>query len=239
MDLVSTIRKSGSRGGVNFSWDEVANSNHRENYLGHSLKAPVGRWQQGRDLTWYSKDKGEAEDEKAEEMRKIKQAEEEAMAKALGLPPPNKDATGGNEVEVQPGRGFEAAAERTMSGDREARSEKRERRHRSHRREDSDRRERRRDRSRSRDKARERDRERRGGEKRHERSRRGDDRRRSRSRSVGRHDRRRHRHERRSLSSDDEVSGRRRSRSRSRDRRRYRSRSRERTERTHRRRDEQ
>lgn len=30
-----------------FSWDEVKADKHRENYLGHSVKAPVGRWQKG------------------------------------------------------------------------------------------------------------------------------------------------------------------------------------------------
>ncbi|KZZ98429.1 Kinase phosphorylation domain protein [Moelleriella libera RCEF 2490] len=114
MDLLQTVRKTGSRGGVNFSWDEVAASSHRENYLGHSLKAPVGRWQKGRDLNWYAKadddagpggssiETGEerAAREKKEELRKIKQAEEEAIARELGLPPPQGNTSGANSTAV-------------------------------------------------------------------------------------------------------------------------------------------
>jgi hypothetical protein len=33
-----------------FNWDDVKGDKHRENYLGHSLKAPVGRWQKGKNL---------------------------------------------------------------------------------------------------------------------------------------------------------------------------------------------
>jgi hypothetical protein len=55
----------------------------REHYLGHSLNAPVGRWQNGKDLTWYNKEGQAGEDERAAEIRKIKEAEEDALAVAL------------------------------------------------------------------------------------------------------------------------------------------------------------
>ncbi|KIW70840.1 hypothetical protein PV04_03077 [Phialophora macrospora] len=97
MDLLATVRKEGSRGGRgDFKWSDVETSSHRENYLGHSLMAPVGRWQKGRDLNWYVKpgsDSNVDEDpaakaarERKEEIRRVKEAEEEALARALGLP---------------------------------------------------------------------------------------------------------------------------------------------------------
>lgn len=50
--------------------------------------APVGRWQKGKDLTWYSKDKkGGAPLSKADEMAAVKAAEHEAMLAALLVPP--------------------------------------------------------------------------------------------------------------------------------------------------------
>ncbi|KAI0977205.1 hypothetical protein F4678DRAFT_412163 [Xylaria arbuscula] len=159
MDLVAGIRKTGSRGGVNFDWQDVTTSAHRENYLGHSLKAPVGRWQKNRDLNWYAKadaadsSSNETPEEKAarerkEELKMIKEAEEDALARALGLPVALRNATGANAVDVD---GSRAAAKDSPAP--EAEGSKPEENHikTSKQHGDSERRHRRRHRSRSRD----------------------------------------------------------------------------------------
>lgn len=87
--------RGGSRGGADqFNWDDVKDDKYRENYLGHSLRAPVGRWQKGKDLTWYAKEPKQgasaAATSRQNELAATKKAEEEAMLSALGFSVPAK-----------------------------------------------------------------------------------------------------------------------------------------------------
>ncbi|XP_063159355.1 multiple myeloma tumor-associated protein 2 isoform X2 [Candoia aspera] len=88
--------RGGVRGGQDqFNWEDVKTDKQRENYLGNSLMAPVGRWQKGKDLTWYAKGKkGDAPLSREEELTAIRRAEEEAMMAALGYKNVKKQPTG-------------------------------------------------------------------------------------------------------------------------------------------------
>ena len=65
------------------SWLRCLTTVDTQNYLGHSINAPTGRWQKNKDVHWYNRDKQQTAEEREEEMKKIKEAEAEALAAAL------------------------------------------------------------------------------------------------------------------------------------------------------------
>ena len=49
-------RVGGTRGGRDqFSWEDVKKDQHRENYIGASVKGRVGRWQNQKDPDWWTR----------------------------------------------------------------------------------------------------------------------------------------------------------------------------------------
>jgi len=98
--------------------------------------APVGRWQQGRDLSWYAKADSDSKDAEAariaDEKRAIKQAEEDAMLAAMGLPVPvrnnaNMTPLGNKAHEADVKDSLEAKAQQADEPDGVQKSSKRER----------------------------------------------------------------------------------------------------------------
>ncbi|EJD55521.1 hypothetical protein AURDEDRAFT_155763 [Auricularia subglabra TFB-10046 SS5] len=91
MDVFDGPIRGGTRGGAaEFKWTDVSADKDRENYLGHSINAPTGRWQKNKDIHWYNRDEKQSELDRLEEIRRIKEAEADILAIQLGFKPAPK-----------------------------------------------------------------------------------------------------------------------------------------------------
>ncbi|KAF5367108.1 hypothetical protein D9758_004035 [Tetrapyrgos nigripes] len=119
--------RGGTRGGqAEFKWSDVSADKDRENYLGHSINAPTGRWQKNKDVHWYNRDQTDTDLERREEIRKIKEAEADALAVALGFAPePKKGETSASKGEegTDPQRAIEKEEKRRRKEEKKARKE--------------------------------------------------------------------------------------------------------------------
>ena len=88
--------RGGVRGGKDqFDWEDVKGDKYRENYLGHSLKAPIGHVHKVRDQNWYMRNgEGDKQERLNEEIRLIKEMETRGMAIAMGQEDPEGDKKG-------------------------------------------------------------------------------------------------------------------------------------------------
>lgn len=86
--------------------------------------APVGRWQKNKDLSWYAKNDDSpaalsAAEARKEEIRKIKEAEQDALSKALGYEPVDRSGINANTTPLGQ-KEVEKAIKETAEGDEEA-----------------------------------------------------------------------------------------------------------------------
>ena len=102
----SGFRSGGTRGGqAEFKWEDVKADKYRECYLGHSVNASVGRWQQHKDLQWYSRShpgaRASAAAEIAREQRTARERDEDLLNQQLGIAPKRRKepAAGGGGAE--------------------------------------------------------------------------------------------------------------------------------------------
>ena len=111
--------RGGVRGGKDqFTWESVKTDKDRECYLGHSVMAPVGRWQQGKDIHWYNaEDKAKQAKVISEEFLKAKELEEKALMAALGYKVVEKPAAQNNSQQAKIKQEYEEKTKTKKSDD--------------------------------------------------------------------------------------------------------------------------
>ena len=89
--------RGGVRGGKDqFDWEDVKADKYRENYLGHSLRAPIGHVHKVREQNWYMRNgEGDKQERLNEEIRLVKEMESRGMAIAMG----QEESEGGRKEE--------------------------------------------------------------------------------------------------------------------------------------------
>lgn len=115
--------RGGTRGGKDqFSWEDVKNAPDKTYYLGSSVKAVSGRWQEGKDVFWYTKGREGSEKDVQDEIKAIKEREDALMRQALGLQPVDGYADRRQDLKTQKDR-----RDKSIRNDVERRREKRSR----------------------------------------------------------------------------------------------------------------
>lgn len=96
------------------------------------MNAPQGRWQKNKDIHWYQRDAQEEDPEiaakkKREEIRKLREAEEDALSVALGFAPANRAldgdggvGTGSNNIKVEKSEAEKEAEREEKRADKES-----------------------------------------------------------------------------------------------------------------------
>jgi hypothetical protein len=96
------------------------------------VNAPQGRWQKNKDIHWYQRDAKDDEPDiaakkKREEIRKLREQEEDALSVALGFAPANRAldgdggvGTGSNNIKVEKSEAEKEAEREERRADKES-----------------------------------------------------------------------------------------------------------------------